>query len=77
MIYSDGIHVVATTLKELHEFAQTIGLPRSRYEGRRKGHPHYDLYTNRDFTEILKHNNITIVTSREIVKMFQENKLEK
>lgn len=28
MIYTDGIHVVGTTLQELHEFAMLIGLSR-------------------------------------------------
>ena len=47
MIYTDGIHLVADTLEELHEFANKIGLKRHFYEGVRKGHPHYDLTNER------------------------------
>jgi len=43
MIYTDGIHLVADTLAELHAFARTIGLKRHFFHGTRKGHPHYDL----------------------------------
>lgn len=35
--------MVADTLKELHEFAQSIGLKRHFFEGVKKMHPHYDL----------------------------------
>jgi hypothetical protein len=43
MIYTDGTHLVADTLPELHKFAKEIGLNRCYFEGVKKGHPHYDL----------------------------------
>ncbi len=43
MIYTDGIHLVADDLNELHKFAFKINLKRQYYHGVRKGHPHYDL----------------------------------
>ncbi|MDJ1500484.1 DUF4031 domain-containing protein [Xanthocytophaga agilis] len=43
MIYTDGIHMVADSLQELHEFAQSLGVKKCWFEGVRKGHPHYDL----------------------------------
>ena len=43
MIAYDGVHLVATTLKELHAYANVIGLKRCWFEGLRKGHPHYDV----------------------------------
>lgn len=43
MIYTDKVHMVADSLKELHEFAQKIGLHKRYYEGVKKKHPHYDL----------------------------------
>lgn len=43
MIYTDGVHLVADSLEELHEFADSIGLKRHFFEGVQKGHPHYDL----------------------------------
>jgi len=46
MIYTDGLHLVADTLKELHTFAQFIGLKRHFFHGLRKGHPYYDITSN-------------------------------
>lgn len=43
MTYTDGIHLVADSLEELHEFAKQIGIKRCWFHGIRKGHPHYDL----------------------------------
>ena len=43
MVYVDRVHMVADSLKELHSFAEKIGLKRHFFEGVRKGHPHYDL----------------------------------
>jgi hypothetical protein len=43
MIYTDGIHIVADRLCQLHEFCKIIGIKRCWYEGYRKGHPHYDI----------------------------------
>lgn len=43
MIYTDGIHLVADSLEELHMFAKKIGIGKNRYHGFKKGHPHYDL----------------------------------
>lgn len=43
MIYTDNIHLVADSLEELHDYAEKIGLGRHRFEGVKKGHPHYDL----------------------------------
>jgi hypothetical protein len=43
MIYTDGVHMVADSLAELHAFASSIGLKRIYFHGVRKGHPHYDL----------------------------------
>lgn len=41
MVYTDGIHLVADTESELHEFATDIGLNRSWYHNER--HKYYDL----------------------------------
>ena len=42
-----GGHMVSSvSVEELHAFADRIGLPRSRFRGTRRGHPHYDLRIN-------------------------------
>lgn len=43
MVYSDGVHVVADSLGELHRFAAGVRIPGSWFHGVRKGHPHYDI----------------------------------
>ena len=40
-IYTDGTHLTADTLDELHQFAKSIGLKREWFQDHR--HPHYDL----------------------------------
>lgn len=42
MVYSDGIHIVADSIVELHQFAKDYGINKCFFEGVRKGHPHYD-----------------------------------
>lgn len=66
MIYTDGIHLVADSLDELHSFALKIGLNRRYYEGVRKGHPHYDL-TNSNIRNKVLGEDVLVVTSREIL----------
>ena len=69
MIYSDGIHMIADTLEELHAFANSVGLSRSYFHGTRKGHPHYDLIGK--WKNIISVYNIKIVSSREIINILK------
>lgn len=66
MIYFDGIHIVADTLSELHEFAEKIGIKRCWFEGVRKGHPHYDAPK---WAKGLVRLNSAHVSSREILRI--------
>lgn len=43
MVYTDGVHLVADTLDELHWFAKEIGLKREWFQDHR--HKHYDMTT--------------------------------
>ena len=45
MILTDGVHLVADTMWELHDFAKRIHLRREWFQPGR--HPHYDLTTLR------------------------------
>lgn len=65
-VYTDGVHMVADSLEELHEFATRIALSRSYFEGVRKGHPHYDL-TNERRREMAYEAGAVKVSSREIL----------
>lgn len=64
--YTDGVHLVADTLDELHYFAQSIGLKRNYYEGVRKGHPHYDL-TNTTISEKAINNGAILISSKKLL----------
>jgi hypothetical protein len=41
MIYTDGTHLVADTLEQLHDFGERVGLMSSSFQDGQ--HPHYDL----------------------------------
>lgn len=76
MIYTDGIHLIADDVDELHHFAARIGLKRCWFHGVRKKHPHYDLGAKPGaFRDFMKEKAIGFgakeVTSRDIVKHFQ------
>lgn len=43
-VFTDGKHLVADTIEELHAFAKSIHIHRCWFDGNKKKHPHYDLY---------------------------------
>lgn len=66
MIYTDGVHLVADSLDELHNFADKIGMKRSWFQYSKK-HPHYDLLGSKKALAI-KEGAIN-VTSRKILEI--------
>lgn len=66
MIYTDGIHMVADSLKELHNFAKRLGIRPHWFEGVKRGHPHYDIPAKR-WKEVMRQPNVRIVNSRVVV----------
>ena len=42
MVMTDGVHLIADSLSELHSFAGRIGLKRSWFQGGSR-YPHYDI----------------------------------
>lgn len=73
MIYTDGVHMVADSLGELHQFAKNIGIKRHRFHGLKKGHPHYDLIDY--YLEVLNAiaNGAQLVTEREILEISKKS----
>ena len=48
MVYTDGVHLIADTIDELHEFARMMGLKKEWFQARPcASFPHYDLTTRR------------------------------
>lgn len=67
MIYTDGVHMVADTLEELHDFAQKIGLKRGWFEKART-HPHYDIWSDEIRARAYKHGAV-LKRKREILEL--------
>lgn len=47
MVFTDGIHLIAEDVVELHSFAKSIGLKYCWYHAGAR-HPHYDLYSGKN-----------------------------
>lgn len=61
--------MIATTVDELHKFAESIGLHRCYYSNPiKKKHPHYDLMTEKIRDKAIKEGAL-FLTDREIVKL--------
>jgi len=69
MIYTDGTHLIGTTLGELHSFAQRIGLKREWFQDHPR-HPHYDL-TSKRMTEAALLNGARLVSSRSLIMVLR------
>jgi len=65
MTYTDGVHLVADSLEELHRFARSLGLKACWFQakGRARRHPHYDLTTARMRSKAIA-NGARVVTCR-------------
>ena len=74
MIYTDKIHLMASTLEELHTFAQSIGLKRYYFHGVRKGHPHYDL-TNKEIVDKVVESGVKVMSTRWLIVVSKLNEL--
>jgi hypothetical protein len=67
MIFTDGIHLVSDiSLKELHCFADVVGLKREWFQDHDK-HPHYDITTKRKLRCVLDAGAF-LISSKELVK---------
>jgi len=67
MVYYDGIHLMADTVNELHEFADKCGLKRDWFQDHKK-HPHYDVWGGRNERAVVR-NGAKIVSSRFLVEL--------
>jgi hypothetical protein len=79
MIYSDGTHVIADTLVELHAFAKSVGIKRCWFHYHPR-HPHYDTTGKRKLL-VEASPLVKFVSSKQIVRLSQKfevyRKLEK
>lgn len=66
MIYTDGVHLVADSLDELHKYAVKMGIKKHWFHGTRKGHPHYDIpYLAAQ--KVVEDPDVHYITTREIL----------
>ena len=70
MVYTDGVHLIADSEKELHDFAKKIGLKRDWFQDHR--HKHYDLTTKRMANKAII-NGAILKTTREIIFILNLN----
>lgn len=75
-VYTDGVHLVADTVDELHQFAKSINLNRCWFMNHKK-HPHYDLYISKErrkiaFADALSKGAVE-KTDRELVNICKRN----
>lgn len=62
-VYTDGVHLVADTLGELHAFAQAMNLKRAWFQNHAR-HPHYDLTTKRAGERAILEGAVCVGTGR-------------
>lgn len=69
MIYTDGVHLIATCgTEELHQFAEKIGLKREWFQDHR--HPHYDLLSQRIKARALR-EGARLVDKKRLVRIMK------
>lgn len=66
VVYTDGVHLVADNLDELHRFARGIGLKRIWFQDHKT--PHYDLTTANKLKTAIEAGAVK-KTAREILEM--------
>lgn len=69
MILFDGIHLATTgEIKELHDFAKSIGLKASWFQndGRLE---HYDILSNRISSEIIRNDFVKKISMKDMVRL--------
>jgi len=67
MIYTDGIHLMGDSSKELHDFAKLMGLKREWFQDH-PYHPHYDITTSRKLRKILAQDQVVRISSKQLLK---------
>ncbi len=70
MVCTDGRHLVAGTIEELHEFARRIGLRKRWFQDHR--HPHYDLTTRRMAARAEAAGAIRVANARRLIEVLQD-----
>jgi len=69
MIYTDNVHLMGDSLRELHTFAQSVGLRREWFQDH-PHHPHYDITTPRKLRKILSKDTVVRINTRQLLEKF-------
>ena len=75
MVYFDGIHLVADSIKELHEFARKCGMNIQWYQNH-PAHPHYDVWgwCRQVVRRKADKGEVKIISSKELLTIAQKMK---
>lgn len=69
-VYTDGVHLVANSLEELHAFAKGLCFPKSWFQNKKREYPHYDLTTSRAVIRAIHYGAIRI-GSKELIAIMR------
>jgi len=69
-VYTDGVHLIADSLDELHAFAGKMRFPKSWFQNKKREHPHYDLTTTRAAYRAISFGAI-LVDSKELITIMR------
>jgi len=76
-VYTDGVHLIADSLDELHAFAKKMRFPKSWFQNKKREHLHYDLTTNRAAYRAILFGAIRVDSKELIAIMWRVEKKEK
>jgi len=72
MVYTDGVHMIGSSIEELHLFAKQIDLNKCYYRNpRKKRHPHYDLMNDK-IRKMAINYGAKLVSNKEIIILCRE-----
>lgn len=67
MIYTDNVHLTGDSLRELHTFAQSVGLRREWFQDH-PHHPHYDITTPRKLRKVLSRDTVVRISTKQLLE---------
>jgi len=71
MTYFDGIHLIADTIQELHEFALKCDLKKEWFQHHPR-HPHYDVWGGTKTRNVIR-LGAQIVSARRLIEIIKEH----
>jgi hypothetical protein len=71
-VFCDGIHLVSSSLDELHKFAKSVKLKSEWFQDKRK--PHYDV--SGIYLKLARINGVVFLSKKDLIKRAKSEKWE-